>query len=1046
MSFKSLFAAAIVVAATFAFAPEAEAITVTYSNISGTGFQYTQNGVRHRSYYNSFSNNGHYHSNTNDYIWYHSGCCSNRARIDMANGTTFTMSSLTRRRSGSSSWTAYNAAGSSVGSVSISGSSGVYNFPANWTNLSRVDIVFSSGQFGWDNLEVNTCTVTADAGGPYSVAEGSSVTLSAAASTATGGTLTYAWDFDSGSGTGPFNDATGVGPSFDADTSTGAALNGPASATVGVQASCSGVVDDDTATVNVTNVAPTVSETIPTTADEGDTVSFSVSATDPGPDTLTYLWDFGDGNSSTQQNPTHVYSDDSTGQTNGYYTVTVTVSDGADSTQASGNITVANLAPSVTTLSGPSTGDEGSTLTFSAFGTDPGPVDNLALTYSWDWGDGTTGSGTSPSHAWDDDSGTTYSSPYTVTLTITDPQGATDTDTQVVTIGNVAPSITSSPVLTADEAVEWTYQATAVDPGTDTITWSLSASAPAGMTLAPLTGAISWTPTFADVGTASFTLTADDGDGGQDVQSVTLTIGFTDAEGDGLPDTWETDNGLDPTIDDSGLDPDGDGVSNLDEYLGGTDPNVFDGPDVPVQISPIDGAEVADSRPTLTWDPANDPNGDDLTYDVEVYEDAGLAVLLTSTTGVDGLTWQVDTPLAENMDAYWRVRADDGNVAGTYSALAPFFVNETNEAPGEPGLLFPADEETVATLRPEANMSEATDVDRDALGYRIRVWLDETMVTEGWLDPVARDVTWEVDVDLEEDTWYSWDARAEDEHGLAGEWAEAELFFVSTENAAPVGTWFVDPLDGDVVDSVSPALEATEGEDPEGGELTYAFEVDTAASFDSGDLATGTVEASDTGTVTWDLAAEGVELTENTTWNARVRAEDEGGVGSAWDTIEFFVRGDNDAPPTPALVSPEDGAVLGEAAPIVAIGHVVDPEGDTVFYEIAVARDAELTDIVGSVEGLVEGSGPEGTVDQATWQLTERVNGTWYWSARAVDEHGAASDWAEAWSFSFDDSDPVPPPDDTGDCSCTNSLASASSAGPLALLLLVIPALRRRRS
>lgn len=46
---------------------------------------------------------------------------------------------------------------------------------------------------------------------------------------------------------------------------------------------------------------------------------------------------------------------------------------------------------------------------------------------------------------------------------------------------------------------------------------------------------------------------------------VTLT---TDTDRDGIPDIWEYENGFDPDTADSGDDPDGDGYTNLQEYLG----------------------------------------------------------------------------------------------------------------------------------------------------------------------------------------------------------------------------------------------------------------------------------------------------------------------------------------------------------------------------------------------------------------------------------------------------------------------------------------------
>ena len=50
-------------------------------------------------------------------------------------------------------------------------------------------------------------------------------------------------------------------------------------------------------------------------------------------------------------------------------------------------------------------------------------------------------------------------------------------------------------------------------------------------------------------------------------QFILEVVGDGDADGDGMPTEWEIRYGLDPSIDDSGLDPDGDGYSNLEEYV-----------------------------------------------------------------------------------------------------------------------------------------------------------------------------------------------------------------------------------------------------------------------------------------------------------------------------------------------------------------------------------------------------------------------------------------------------------------------------------------------
>jgi hypothetical protein len=89
-------------------------------------------------------------------------------------------------------------------------------------------------------------------------------------------------------------------------------------------------------------------------------------------------------------------------------------------------------------------GTEGTQTQFDGSGSnDP---DNDALTYSWLFGDGTTGTGAKPMHTYADN-GT-----YNATLMVSDGKGGTDTQSVTVTIANVAP--TATPQLPSSNTTE----------------------------------------------------------------------------------------------------------------------------------------------------------------------------------------------------------------------------------------------------------------------------------------------------------------------------------------------------------------------------------------------------------------------------------------------------------------------------------------------------------------------------------------------------------------------------------------------------------------
>lgn len=260
-------------------------------------------------------------------------------------------------------------------------------------------------------------------------------------------------------------------------------------------------------TVNVANVAPSIdaSSIVPNTGPEGTEFQFSVSASDPGADTLTYQWDFGDGISANGSTPTHTYAADGT------YTVTLTVSDeDGGSTTEELSVVVTNGPPSIDALDGDQIGDEGGSFSFSASASDPG---DDALTYAWTFGDGGTASGADVSHIYADDGD------FTVTLTVTDDLGASDSDTLAVVVNNVAPAVTISEPVDPVEGSPAAFGSAVTDPGADTFAYQWDFGD--GNT----SEAENPSHTYLDDGIYFVQLTVTDDDGGATTRSTQVPVG-----------------------------------------------------------------------------------------------------------------------------------------------------------------------------------------------------------------------------------------------------------------------------------------------------------------------------------------------------------------------------------------------------------------------------------------------------------------------------------------------------------------------------------------
>ncbi len=151
-----------------------------------------------------------------------------------------------------------------------------------------------------------------------------------------------------------------------------------------------------------------------------------------------------------------------------------------------------------------------------------------------------------------------------------------------------------------------------------------------------------------------------------------------------------------------------------------TDMILNSAPAQPVAVTPALMQAATSATPVLTSSTAIDDEDDIVSYAFEIYSDAGLTALVTSTTDESSVNWQCDASLTEDNVFYWRVRADDVYETGTWSEAANFWVNAVNQLPNTFDILSPADEANLEDLQPTFVWQSTTDADPfDELSYSL---------------------------------------------------------------------------------------------------------------------------------------------------------------------------------------------------------------------------------------------------------------------------------------------------------------------------------------
>jgi endonuclease G len=161
--------------------------------------------------------------------------------------------------------------------------------------------------------------------------------------------------------------------------------------------------------------------------------------------------------------------------------------------------------PPVAAVNGPWVGNEGSSINLSAAASTD--ADGDALSYAWDFGDGTTAIGVNATKTW------AQNGTYTVRMFVTDIRGLVDSVVTTATIANVAPSISALPNATLLPGETYAVSGTFADPGADSWLATVDFGEGAGPVPLPLSGFdFSFSKTYSAAGVFTVTVRVADGD------------------------------------------------------------------------------------------------------------------------------------------------------------------------------------------------------------------------------------------------------------------------------------------------------------------------------------------------------------------------------------------------------------------------------------------------------------------------------------------------------------------------------------------------------
>ena len=154
-------------------------------------------------------------------------------------------------------------------------------------------------------------------------------------------------------------------------------------------------------------------------------------------------------------------------------------------------------------------------------------------------------------------------------------------------------------------------------------------------------------------------------------------------------------------------------------------------PSTPTTIYPANNDSCIDNAVNFQWNASTDPEGDAITYTVELSENSSFSTISqTKTTSATSIS----ISLEKGIVMYWRVRAKDSEDSSGNSSQNEFYTEGdgiSNHIPFSPVLIAPELNTTVTSTGTTTLEWSATDLDTaDTLTYDVYFGTDAEPVTK----------------------------------------------------------------------------------------------------------------------------------------------------------------------------------------------------------------------------------------------------------------------------------------------------------------------------